>query len=221
MRDQIVLPTHHRFKNLTGCVFGRWTVTAYAGKRCGMLQWQCRCECGTEKLALGKNLKSGKSQSCGCLRSEITGERAATHRRKGTTEHNSWSNMKDRCYNENCSAYQYYGARGISVCARWRNSFENFLEDMGEKPSSEHSLEREDNDGNYCRENCVWATRKEQQRNTRANRMLTYDGKTQCLVEWAEELSMDSKTLWDRLNRLEWPVERALFTPVLKIKKRN
>jgi len=129
--------------------------------------------------------------------------------------------MHGRCNSVNS---QYHGGRGIKVCERWR-AFENFLTDMGQKPFSEASIDRIDNDGNYscghCEEclrngwpaNCRWATDKEQQRNTRQNRMLTYNGKTMCLAEWGELLGIEYNILWARLNR-GWSVAKTLSIPV-------
>ncbi|MDE1138152.1 MAG: hypothetical protein PW999_00565 [Paraburkholderia tropica] len=120
--------------------------------------------------------------------------------------------MRSRCTNPGDISYQRYGARGISVCERWDN-FENFLADMGPRPTNSHSLEREDNNGNYEPGNCRWATAIEQSRNTRRNRMLTFDGRTQCVAKWADEIGIHRLTLQRRL-RLGWSVEKTLSTPL-------
>lgn len=215
MTTAIVAKLPPRVQDLTGQTFGRLTVVKYAGKQGHNHIWHCRCECGVEKLVQAANLKSGGTKSCGCLAHEVWSAANQTHGCTGSLTHTSWCSMKERCYRKNHHAYHNYGGRGIEVCARWKDSFENFLADMGERPSSKHSIEREDNDGNYCPTNCVWKTRKEQARNKRNNRMLTHDGKTQCLAAWVEELEISRYVLRGRLNR-GWSVERALTTPVKK-----
>ncbi|HEY9737554.1 MAG TPA: hypothetical protein V6D06_14770 [Trichocoleus sp.] len=121
--------------------------------------------------------------------------------------------MKSRCHNPNNAAYDRYGGRGIVVCDRWRESFENFYADMGPRPSEQHSIDRINNDGNYEPGNCRWATDKQQSRNTRRNRLLTYNGETLFLDEWAERLSISKHTLQTRLWR-GWSVEEAFETPI-------
>lgn len=136
------------------------------------------------------------------------------HGKTFTHEYVSWNSMKDRCYNKNHIAYHNYGGRGIAVCDRWFNSFENFLEDMGERPKPNYSLHRIDNDGNYCPENCRWATAKEQKAHTRSSHMVTFNNKTQCLSAWADELGMARTTLDMRINKYKWSIERALTRKV-------
>lgn len=129
-------------------------------------------------------------------------------------EHRAWQSMNQRCYNKNHNSYKNYGAKGIVVCARWRGrrGFQNFLEDMGRKPSSEHSLERKRGELGYFKENCVWATRTEQNNNTSRNAFLTLEGRTQTIAQWARERRLSYTTLCKRLV-LGWTVERALLTP--------
>ena len=134
------------------------------------------------------------------------------HGMKDTPEWRVWASLRGRCNSQTHKAYHNYGDRGITVCERWE-SFENFLEDMGERPSSKHSIDRIDNDGPYSPENCRWATRNEQNRNKRTNRLLTHGGKTLCLAAWAEELSINYMTLLGRL-KFGWSVEQAITTPV-------
>lgn len=105
-----------------------------------------------------------------------------------TSEYKTWATMKERCYNKNCPSYKRYGGRGIVVCDRWVNSFENFFDDMGKKPTANHSLDREDVNGNYEKENCRWATKQEQGRNTSRNVYIDHAGRRMILAEWAREL---------------------------------
>lgn len=120
--------------------------------------------------------------------------------------------MRDRCNNPNRKDWMHYGGRGIYVDSRWE-SFENFLLDMGPRPSNKHSLDRIYNDGPYSRENCRWATDVEQKRNTSGNHLLTYNNETMTVVEWAERMGVPQSTLYKRL-RIGWPVKDALCIPV-------
>ncbi len=188
-------------QDLTGKQFGRWTVLGPAPKRGKNRRWWCVCECGTERDVLGFQLNSGATVSCGCS--------GGTHGLWGSTEWNSWSSMRQRCNNPNMVYYNMYGGRGIYVCDRWQDSFENFYEDMGSKPSPSHSIERIDNDGPYSPENCRWATKKEQAGNRRSARTLTHEGETLSLTEWAGRLGITPNALYMRLYK-GWSVEKAL-----------
>lgn len=122
--------------------------------------------------------------------------------------------MLERCHLETNASYPHYGGRGITVCERWRGSFESFFEDMGPRPSAKHSLDRIDNNGNYEPDNCRWATATQQAHNQRRTVMLTYNGITRPLVEWADQFGLHSETLRRRVQKYRWSVERALTTPV-------
>lgn len=130
---------------------------------------------------------------------------------KETKTHRTWKAMKRRCININDKKYKDYGGRGITVCERWLK-FENFLEDMEECPPG-LSLDRIDNSLGYYKENCRWSTQKEQTRNTRKNVNIIFNGKTQCLSAWAEEYKISPGTLWCRIYKSNWTIERALMTP--------
>ena len=135
----------------------------------------------------------------------------ARHGGTGSRLHRIWVGMKQRCHNTKCSSYKDYGGRGIVVCGRWRHSFVAFREDMGEPPSVAHQIDRIDNNGGYVPENCRWTTRGIQMRNTRKNRPLTFDGRTQLLIDWARELGIADNTLAVRIAR--WGLDKALSTP--------
>ena len=181
---------------------------------------RCECDCGKTVEVNRYKVIKGLTQSCGCQRAEKSRERAinrnTTHgdgapSGERVPEYRAWEAMKYRCLNSNAAAYPDYGGRGITVCERWM-SYENFLADMGRKPSPDHQLDRIDNDGPYSPENCRWATREQQQRNTRYNVKFTYYGKTKTLAEWAKQYGLVYQTLDGRLKR-GWSLRRALNTP--------
>jgi hypothetical protein len=156
--------------NLQNRKFGRLTPIVYTGTlESGHAAWLCRCDCGNEKIIRSASLISGLTKSCGCLQKEIARKSIiksfTTHGMSKSPEYHSWTGMKRRCYYSKGKDYKDYGQRGIRVCDRWVNSFDNFLTDMGLRPSAKHSLNRIDNDGNYCLENCKWSTQAEQQQN--------------------------------------------------------
>lgn len=199
-------------KDHTGSRFGRLTVVGRAGTSPSKkVLWLCNCDCGEQATCIAQELTTGSTKSCGCLRREVTSQRATTHGmcRDGSLppEYHSWSNMIQRCTNPNNPKYDDYGGRGITVCARWVDSFESFLEDMGEKPEG-YSVERINNNGNYEPGNCRWATQAEQVINSRHCRMLSFNGKTQAMSVWARELNIEYDTLRNRLDA-GWPIGKA------------
>lgn len=159
------IPTHHRFQNLTGEQYGRLTVLYYAGRRGKATMWVCECECGTRRVVYAGNLRCGYTKSCGCLQKEEAIRANLTHGLSNTFEHRIWRAMKERCCNPNDKAYKRYGGRGITICDRWRYSFQNFIADMGFRPADKNSIDRVDNSGNYEPSNCRWATYMEQAHN--------------------------------------------------------
>jgi hypothetical protein len=166
-------------------------------------KWMFRCDCNREIEAIKGNVTSGKTTSCGCLHRERASEVKTTHGhtagQKRSSEYSSWIDMRKRCRNPNSKSYSDYGGRGITVCERWK-SFENFLADMGSKPSPEYEIDRIDNDGPYSPENCQWATRVEQQNNTRKNRFFTIGGQNRTIAEHAREASIDPDKLRRRIE---------------------
>lgn len=153
--------------DLTGKRFSRLLVTGYSHNLNGKVWWQCNCDCGNTKAVPGDNLKLGKARSCGCYRAEqLTKDRVAV-KREDHSSYKTYFSMLARCYNTNDKGYVNYGGRGISVCEHWRESFDNFANDMGPRPSREYSIDRIDNDGNYEPSNCKWSTDKEQASNRR------------------------------------------------------
>jgi hypothetical protein len=186
-------------KDLEGLKFGRWFVTDRSAVRgnAGQVFWSCRCDCGVMCDVQSLSLVNGSSQSCGCLRSEVI----TTHGMLGTSEYGAWQAAKSRCYNNNIENYSDYGGRGIQVCDRWLNSFENFYADMGPKPTPEHSIDRyPDNDGNYEPGNCRWATWDEQANNRRNNVLVTHDGKVETKSQLARENGISAQLLYQRMK---------------------
>ncbi len=198
-----------------GDIVGRWKVLAAAPNIGLKTAWRCRCVCGTEKVVQSDPLKARRSRSCGCLRDERSREGAATrfrtHGKSKTPESNAWTALKSRCLSRGNPAYRNYGGRGITVCDRWRDSFENFLADMGPRPSVRHSIDRIDNDGPYSPENCRWVTIAEQNRNRRGCEPIEWNGRAMMLSEWAAEIGISPDALRARLEH-GWSLARALST---------
>lgn len=157
--------------DMAGKSFGRLKVLSFAHSNKGLAHWNCVCSCGTVKVISGAGLRKG-TKSCGCIVRDVMSAIKTTHgeTKQGKPkpkEYKIWTHIKCRCYYEKDKDYKYYGARGITVCDRWRNSYENFIADMGRIPSEHHSIDRINNNGNYTSENCRWATTEEQNRNKR------------------------------------------------------
>lgn len=159
---------NNRAKDLRGCVFKHLTVIDRSNLPPirGSLMWECFCSCGEKVVRSSAYLVHGKNPSCGCSRYENT-KGNITHGLSKSSEYKTWSKMKERCLNRNDKSYPDYGGRGIRVCERWIDSFENFLQDMGERPDKECSVDRLDVNGNYTPENCKWSSRFEQAQNKR------------------------------------------------------
>ncbi len=203
--------------DLSGLKIGRWTVVRMARQKDvhGHIKWICRCECGVVKSVKTDSLNSGRSMSCGCLQREAVSRAAKTHGMSKTLMFTTWIGILHRCNCKTSRDYPKYGGRGIKVCERWANSFENFMKDMGPKPSRLHSLDRfPDNNGPYSPENCRWATPKEQNNNTRTNRILTLNGESKTVTQWSECLGIVRSTIFKRLA-MGWSDEKALSTKLL------
>lgn len=200
---------------IPGTRFARLTAVCEAKERSkgGNYIWECRCECGTVVHVLSTCLFSGRSKSCGCLSRDLLIERSTRHgaaaRGGRTPAYQAWKAMRSRCHSPTNQDYKEYGGRGIVVCEEWRNSFEAFLRDMGE-PSTGLSLDRfPDNNGNYEPGNCRWTTSKNQGRNKRNNRLITFNGITAPLSEWAETTGLTITTIYTRFRK-GYSVEKIL-----------
>jgi len=185
--------------------------------------WLCVCECGNKVSVIGSQLRNGNTVSCGCYQKAITKQVLMDYRNKNkgrtylsshemsrTSIYKLWHSMIMRCYK-----VERYVSRGISVCPRWLNSFEDFYLDMGDRPHGHLTLDRIDNNGNYSPDNCRWATRKEQANNTRSNRNFSINGQTKTLQEWCEYFNIRYTTVRGRLAR-GMPIEKALTTRIQK-----
>lgn len=190
------------FIDLTGWQVGYWTVLRKIEHNTHkQVQWLCRCVCGKERAVISLSLHAGKSKSCGCMT-------RVTHGMHKSPEYGIWRSMKNRCHIKKHKGYRNYGARGIKVCERWLNSFENFYADMGPRPSPEHSIDRKNNNGNYEPGNCRWATNDVQHRNRSDTHFIEFAGERLPLLDWATKLGLSPRGLRTRLERLS--LEQAL-----------
>lgn len=205
-----------RFQDISGQRFGMLLVVERAESRETKTWWKCQCDCGKLKEISASHLKKGNTKSCGCNIGNAIRAAQTKHgcSKNKTPEYTSWVAMTSRVFDPNTAYFKHYGGRGITRCERW-SSFENFLEDMGLKPSPKHSLERKNNELGYSPENCCWATPKEQAANTRNTVRTTYKGETKCIREWSELTGLNYGTLHSRIKR-GWPIDRAIETPILK-----
>lgn len=172
--------------------------------------WKCQCECGKTAMVLGENLTSGRSRSCGCYQKEYMSAHKSTHRETNTKLYGVWCSMKSRCYNPNVKYFKDYGGRGITVCQEWRESYESFRDwalSHGYKDGL--SIDRIENDSGYSPGNCRWVTRAVQSNNRRSNNMLTLNGETHSISEWAKLLNVNSRRLYNRYYS-GWDAEKIL-----------
>lgn len=200
-----------KYKDLSGMRFGRLTVEEQAGRsKDGRVLWRCSCDCGKEKITESTSLIRGITKSCGCLAIEPIKKISTKHGKSGERIYTIWREIKSRCNKTNDKSYKHYGGRGIKMCDEWYNSFDVFYDWATNNGYSENlTIDRIDNDGNYCPENCRWATVKEQSNNRRTNRNITYNGETHTVSEWATLFGKDYGTILARLNR-GWSIGDAL-----------
>lgn len=186
----------------------------------GHIIWLCLCDCGRRVEVNGYHLRSGKTKSCGCLKREIASLTCRKykfkhgHCKRGETSHiyRVWTNMLNRCNNPKSQDYKNYGGRGITVCKSW-HKFEHFLTDIEEPPTNKHQLDRINNDGNYNPNNCRWATKQQQMRNTSRNRWINFNDKILCSAEWETQTGIPSSAIRKRLKR-GWSIEETLTIPI-------
>lgn len=193
-------------KDIVGEKFGRLLVIEEfkEEKRKNQIKWLCLCDCGNFTIVRGDHLRRNITISCDCYKREI----ATTHGQSDNRIYTIWQGMMTRCYGANEKGYSNYGGRGITVCKRWFK-FENFYEDMGTPPEN-MTLERIDVNGNYCKENCKWATMKEQQRNKRNNVYFNFDGKDIVISELAENLGINNTSTFRYRLTSGWTLDQCL-----------
>jgi len=198
-------PKDNKFIDLTGKKFGVLTVLRRVSAK--KSTWKCLCDCGNITDVYRGHLIDGHTRSCGCI-----GNR--THGMSKTRQYTIWSHVIDRCTNANSDYYKNYGGRGITVCEKWRK-FEGFWEDMQNGYADDLTIERDNNDGNYEKGNCRWATKSEQNRNTRRSVKLSFRGNVKNLSEWSREVGISSMTIRHRLMN-GWSIERSFTEPTLR-----
>lgn len=199
--------------DITGQVFGRLAAVRRAPGEGN--KWELLCSCGASITVAKVSVTSGNTKSCGCLRSDLMSKVRTKHgEAQKTKEYDAWQSMKARCTRPKNKRYALYGGRGITVCAEWAGSFEQFLLDMGRAPSKGHSLDRIDVNKNYELSNCRWATSKEQGNNKTTSRLIEYRGQTKTVAQWADSVGVRAGLLRDRLFKLNWGVEKALTAPL-------
>jgi len=206
---------------MNGLRFGRLLVTGGSvSDSKGKATWNCLCDCGTVIAVGGRSLRTGNTTSCGCKRIEKlkTGDANRKHGKTRTPEYRTWQSMHTRCYNRNSDDYPNYGGCGITICDRWKDSFETFLADMGLRPSPKHSIDRFPNPhGNYEPSNCRWATMKEQHNNRRDNYLIAHEGETKTITEWANQYGLSPQLVRYRIGH-GWTIVEALIKPSRLVK---
>jgi len=200
--------------------FSYLVVLAQVPARYGQCRWyECRCDCGRLTSLPSISLTQGNTKSCGCQRAALVSASKVTHghdrRHQRTPEYRAWAHMIHRCHNPKGKDYPYYGGRGITVCDRWRNSFEAFLHDVGPRPSLKHSIDRwPDPNGNYEENNVRWALHCQQMNNMRRNRIINWNGRSQTVAQWANELGIKSEIIRARIDNYGWTLDAAMTTPI-------
>ena len=191
--------------DLTGQKFGLLTVIGLAETDTRKTYWVCKCDCGNMKTVRSDSLLCGAIKSCGCIKrrqDEVNLTKNHRHRMSGTRIYQEWQGMKGRCYNKGNARYANWGGRGIEVCEQWRNSFENFYAwAMANGYQDDLTIDRIDNNGDYCPENCRWVSQKEQSRNRRSNINITIGNSTRTLIEWCEIFQVDYADVNARYHR--------------------
>ncbi len=230
-------PKHKNFNDISDKKFNRLKVLGFKGFENKNAVWYLKCDCGNiiKLVSYEVSRKRRATKSCGCLNRELASKRLKKHGLlipgKRVREAMIHGSMMSRCYNSKIKEFKYYGAKGVKVCQRWRIDTYgciNFINDLGNRPTNKHSIDRIDVEGNYscgkCEEcvengwkmNCRWATIKEQNRNKRTNVKITYNNETKCLAEWAEILNVGAETLLSRLKKNNFCIHKALEKPILK-----
>lgn len=211
-----IAATPAQVKDRIGERVNEWTILGRSGK-----EWRCQCSCGKIQIRSRSVFKKYGPKSCGCKRGAMIAASKRTHGKTETPEYRVWCMMKTRCTNPKRRDYQWYGAKGITLCDRWingdgeRGGFECFLSDMGERPTPAHTIERKDGKKNYEPDNCCWLLIDAQQRNKSSNLLIEYKRKKMCAAEVAREIGMNQHTFVQRI-RTGWSINAAIHTPLRK-----
>lgn len=202
-----------KVKDISGQTFGNLEVLEFVEVKNHRAYFRCKCKlCGNICVKQGQLITSGKTRSCGCFAKNNTDQ--TTHGFSKTHLYGVWCNMKRRCYIPKAQNYEFYGGRGIKVCDEWRNDYLNFHNWAYQNGYADGlTLDRVNTDGDYSPDNCRWVDMKTQNNNKRSNRMITYNGKTQTMHQWAEEYGIKYTTLHMRITKYKWDIEKALNTP--------
>ena len=202
-----------KIDDLSGKRFGRLVVVKFDHMdKHYSSHWLCKCDCGNEVVVSRGNLIKGRARSCGCYKQDLQKELKTTHGEHQTRLHNIWGNMKQRCGNEKNTNYRSYGDRCINVCDEWFDSYESFRDwALSNEYSDELTLDRIDNDKNYCPENCRWADHYTQMNNKRNTRRITYNGETHSIAEWARKLNVSKSVLYYRINKNDMSIFEEYF----------
>jgi len=203
----------------SGDKYNRLTAISFHHKVRYDQYWLFKCDCGAEKVIRTSHVRSGATKSCGCFNTESRSKRKK-HGMNGTRPWRIWRNLINRCDNPNMTQYEDWGGRGISYDPKWKD-FSAFWEDMKDGYSDNLSIDRIDNNKNYCKENCKWSTRKEQNNNQRTNRLIAVNGETKTMTEWGELLCIKPGTIWNRIENLGWSPEDAVTIPVRGSRRRE
>ena len=189
--------------DLTGQRFGRLVVIEEAPSRKGSAMWICKCDCGNITKAIrGSDLRNGKVMSCRCLHNELVSAKMTKHKMKNTRLYRIWGNMKSRCNIPSVPCYDVYGGRGIKVCDEWQHDFLVFREwALSNGYADDLTLDRKDVNGDYCPDNCKWATRREQANNLRKNVEIEIDGESHTIAEWSRISGLKYSTIYQRYLR--------------------
>lgn len=226
MKRQISEETYNIKKDtnsndLSGLKVGYLTVIEKTDMRySSQIMWRCSCICGrSDFLAASNKLSKSRIKSCGCMTNQILRTSRTKHGHSigkdghGTSTFKTWRSMRERCNNPAHKSYHEYGGRGIAVCNEWQDSFQAFLDDMGERPD-EKTLGRIDNSAGYYKANCRWESYKQQARNRRNNAQIGQEGNKKTIAEWSEISGIKYATIWKRINEHGWSHERAVTEPV-------
>ena len=206
-----------KFVDLTGKKYGKLLVIKRIGTGShGQALWECQCECGSKTTVRGDSLRNGHTQSCGCIQKEISGVRMVdlhlTHGMTNTRLYRIWCGVKRRCNNPNDKPFHNYGGRGITVCKEWNDSFEAFCDwALNNGYQETLTIDRINNNGNYCPENCRWATCQEQNNNRRDNYIVSIDGATDTLVNMCRKYGANYNTVSTRIFRDGWNAVNAIL----------